>query len=44
MRDSKFVVELVLAGHRVFDASDVSQALYLCEHERIDVSGTSRSA
>ena len=36
-RNSKLVDELTLAGHRVFDALDVSQTLYLCEHERIDV-------
>jgi len=36
-RNSKLADELTLAGHRVFDALDVSQALYLCEHERIDV-------
>ena len=36
-RNSKLADELTLAGHRVFDALDEAQALYLCEHERIDV-------
>jgi hypothetical protein len=35
-RNSKLVAELTLAGHRVFDALDVSQALYHCENARID--------
>ena len=37
LRNAKLVDELTLAGHKVFDALDVSQALYFCEHERIDV-------
>jgi len=34
--NSKLADELALAGHRVFEALAVSEALYFCEHERVD--------
>ena len=35
--NSRLADDLVFAGHKVFQALAVSEALYLCEHERIDV-------
>jgi len=34
--DAKLAEELTLAGHRVFNATAVSEALYLCERGHID--------
>jgi hypothetical protein len=34
--NSKLADDLRLAGHRVFEARDVSEALYLCERQRVD--------
>ena len=33
---SKLTEQLVLAGHRVFEATTVAEALYRCERERVD--------
>lgn len=35
--NSKLAEQLMLAGHQVFEAFDVSEALYLCEHQRVDL-------
>ena len=34
---SRLAQEVILAGHQVFEASDVSEAIYLCERKRVDV-------
>ena len=34
--NTKLVDDLKLAGHRVFEALAVSEALYLCERQRVD--------
>ena len=34
---SRLAQQVVLAGHQVFVAADVSEAIYLCEHKRVDV-------
>jgi hypothetical protein len=34
---SRLAQEVSLAGHKVFEAFAVSEALYVCERERVDV-------
>ena len=34
---SRLAQQVVLAGHQVFVAADVSEAIYLCEHKHVDV-------
>jgi hypothetical protein len=34
---SRLAQQVILAGHQVFEAADVSEAIYLCEHRRVDV-------
>jgi hypothetical protein len=41
--NTKLTDELARAGYRVFEAQAVSEALYLCETENVDVIGTQRA-